>query len=141
MNYLLDTCVISEFVRKNPEKKVLDWIEGREEERLFLSVLTFGELAKGIAKLTDPMRAKRLKTWVEHDLQERFAGRILPITLAIATTWGDLQGQGERKGTPVPAIDGLIVATALVEKMTVVTRNTKDMISCGVEIVNPWVDS
>jgi predicted nucleic acid-binding protein len=138
MKYLLDTCVISELVKTKPNKKVVSWITGNDEANFYLCSLTFGELYKGVSKLPDSKRKKKLYLWIEQDLKERFAEKILDIDLAVATTWGEIQGASESAGSPMPAIDGLIAATGLANDLTVVTRNTTDMLQSGVPLLNPW---
>jgi hypothetical protein len=105
---------------------------------LFLSVITLGELQKGIAKLTDGRRRAKLEAWVEHDLVDRFEGRVLLVDLAVASRWGALSGQAEARGAPVPVIDSLIAATAMTLALTVVTRNVKDFEACGAACLDPW---
>ncbi len=139
MKYLLDTCVISELVRSQPASAVVEWLKQQSEQDLFLSTLTFGEIEKGIEKAVSSDRKKMLDLWVEHDLKQRFENRIIPIDLAVATEWGRVQGACEKKGLLVPAIDGLIAASALVYHCVVVTRNTEDMRQSGVGLLNPWV--
>ena len=141
MNYLLDTCVVSELVRKKPDRNVVRWIETASEERLYLTVITLGELHKGIAKLGDQTRAAQLLAWVESNLAQRFFGRILDVNSEITACWGRLLGQAEQRGKPIPAIDAMIAATAVVHGLTVVTRNTDDMANCGIQIINPWLSS
>lgn len=138
MSFLLDTCVISELIKPKPEKAVLDWLGSQSEERLYLSVLTLGELEKGIAKVNDERRGEKLRRWVDQDLQQRFAGRWLDVDGAVARRWGHLQGQAEQSGRKMPVIDGLIAATALHFGFAVVTRNTLDLLASGASIVNPW---
>lgn len=138
MKYLLDTCVISELTKTKPNKKVVSWITQNDDANFYLSSLTFGELYKGVSKLPDSRRRKKLFQWIEQDLKERFAGKILDIDLLVAKTWGETQGVSEAAGTPMPAIDGLIAATALAHNLTVVTRNVKDMQQSGVSVLNPW---
>ena len=138
MKYLLDTCVISELTKTKPNKKVVSWITQNDDANFYLSSLTFGELYKGVSKLPDSRRRKKLLQWIEQDLKERFAGKILDIDLLVAKTWGETQGVSEAAGTPMPAIDGLIAATALAHNLTVVTRNVKDMQQSGVSVLNPW---
>ena len=139
MNHLLDTCVVSELIKAQSDKNVIDWIETIEEEHLFLSVLTLGEIEKGIAKLPLSLRKSNLKTWLEQDLVLRFENRILNITPEIARYWGNLQGEQEKQGKPMPIIDGLIATTALVHDLTLVTRNVSDVESSGVFILNMWL--
>ncbi|WP_252178488.1 type II toxin-antitoxin system VapC family toxin [Endozoicomonas sp. 4G] len=141
MKYLLDTCVLSEAFKKNPDKHVLEWIDSREENRLYLSVLTLAEIEKGIIKCQEPVRQEKLRTWLESDLMERFKHRILPIDLGVAIAWGRIQAESEKKGTPMPVIDGLIAVTGLVNDCTVVTRNTGDMRMSQVQLYNPWEDT
>ena len=138
MKYLLDTCAISELVKKKPSKKVLQWIQGCDEDAIYLSVLTIGEIQKGIAKLADSKRKAKIQQWLDHDLHNRFAGRIIPITEEVATTWGLIMAETEAKGTPLPSIDSLIAATAIAHNLTVITRNTEDMAGTGVRVLNPW---
>jgi predicted nucleic acid-binding protein len=139
MNYLLDTCVVSELIKAQSDKNAIDWIEAIEEEHLFLSVLTLGEIEKGIAKLPLSLRKSNLKTWLEQDLILRFKNRILNITPEIARYWGDLQGELEKQGKPMPIIDGLIATTALVHNLILVTRNVNDVERSGVSILNVWL--
>lgn len=139
MNFLLDTCVVSELVKPKPDAAVVDWIRRQAEEHLYLSVLTLGELEKGIAKQQDPRRAEKLRHWVDGDLHRRFDGRLLDVTAGVACQWGRLQGSAEQKGRRMPVVDGLIAATALHFGCHVVTRNTDDLTPSGVEILNPWL--
>ena len=138
MRFLLDTCVVSELVKPRPEEKVVRWIDAIEERKLFLSVLTLGELEKGIAKLPESPRRDLLREWLEQDLAERFATRILPVDAAVATAWGKIQGDAERAGTKLPVIDSLLAATAHVYRITLATRNVADFERCGAALFNPW---
>ena len=138
MNYLLDTSAVSEVVKPKPDPAVIEWLTQADEEALFLSVLTIGELEKGVAKLADGKRRTRLRAWVRRDLVTRFAGRLLPVDLQIADRWGALVGTSESKGLPLPVIDSLIAATCLVHGLTAVTRNRADFERCGVECFSPW---
>jgi len=138
MKYLLDTCVVSELMKKAPNKKVTTWLQNQDESNLYLSILTFGEIQKGIEKAPDEVRKIKLKTWLEEDLKKRFEGKIIPIDLDIAIKWGEIQGITEKSGKSMPTIDGLIAVSALVHHCTVVTRNTSDMEASLVELLNPW---
>ncbi len=138
MRYLIDTCVIAEVVKPKPCAAVLEWLENQEETRLYVSVLTLGEIAKGIEKVRNEKRRKSLHLWLADDLIERFSGRILPVNEQIAVTWGQIQGRAELQGKSMPTIDGLIAATALVFNMVVVTRNVADMEASGAVLLNPW---
>lgn len=138
MKYLLDTCLISELVKKEPNPAVVSWLDEQDEQNLFLSVLTLGELQKGISKLPAGARRDELQAWVEHDLVERFTGRIIDIDLETAQFWGRLQGESEQRGESLPVMDSLIAATATVHGLIVVTRNIKDIERCRVRVCNPW---
>ena len=138
MKYLLDTCVISEIIRPRPSTKVTKWIKQEDESNFFISVLTIGELHKGIEKLDESRRKEELHNWVDNDLKERFWTRIIDIDLQTAMTWGKIQGMTERVGKPMPAIDSLIAATGITHHLTVVTRNISDMKASGVALINPW---
>jgi predicted nucleic acid-binding protein len=138
MRYLLDTCTISELVKKKPVKRVIDWIAACDEDAVCLSVLTIGEIQKGIAKVTDAPRRTKLQRWLDTDLMERFSGRILPISVEIMLTWGIIEGEAEIRGKPIPIIDGLIGASAIAHNLTVVTRNSIDIAPTGARTLNPW---
>ncbi len=138
MKYLLDTCVLSELIKKNPNQKVVKWISGNDESNLFISVLTIGEIHKGIEKLQESKKKEKLHQWVNYDLQERFKGRIIDFDLKVATVWGKTQANSELSGKAMPAIDGQIVATGISYDLTVVTRNTTDMEISGAVLLNPW---
>lgn len=134
MNYLLDTCVISELIAKAPNERVVKWIDSQEDERLFLSVITIGEIQRGIARLSDSQRKYRLQVWLRDWLFSRFQNRILDVTLDVMLCWGDLTAQGRT----LPAINSLIAALALHHDFYLVTRNVKDFEGTGVKIVDPW---
>lgn len=138
MSFLLDTCVISELVRPTPNPSVLAWVRNCDEETLYLSVLTIGELEKGIAKLGDSVRKKKLESWVRHELAARFKDRILPLDLNVAARWGTLVGESERRGMPLPVIDSLLAATCLHHGLTVATCNKMVLERCGARCFNPW---
>jgi predicted nucleic acid-binding protein len=136
--FLLDTNCISELVRSKPEPRVLDWMEAADESLLYLSVLTLGEIRKGVAQLPQGKRRTHLETWLELELRARFSGKILPIDAAIAERWGLLAAEAKRKGTSLSAIDGLLAATALHHSLTIVSRNVSDFANTQVPILNPW---
>ncbi len=138
MKYLLDTCVISELIKTKPNNNVVNWIKKNNEQDYFLSSLTFGEIHKGIVKLSDKSRKDKLHQWVDHDLMERFRNRIIPIDINVAKIWGQIQGRGELEGKPMPAIDSLIAATGLFYNLIVATRNILDMQPSKVVLLNPW---
>jgi predicted nucleic acid-binding protein len=136
--FLLDTNCISELVRPKPEPRVLDWMEAADEATLYLSVLTVGEIRKGVAGLAQGKRRTQLETWLEVDLRTRFSGRIMPVDGAIADRWGLLTAEAKRKGNPLSVIDGLLAATALHHNLTVVSRNASDFSNTHVPVLNPW---
>jgi len=119
----------------------MEWIEAIDETMLYLSVLTIGEIRKGVAGLHQGKRRTRLETWLEVELQARFDGRIVPIGVAIADRWGLIAANAKRRGKVLPIIDGLLAATALHHNLTVVSRNTADFANAQVEVVNPWTHS
>jgi predicted nucleic acid-binding protein len=136
--FLLDRNCISEIVRLKPEPRVMDWMEAVEEALLYLSVLTLGEIRKGLAGLPQSKRRTRLETWLEVELQARFSGRILPIDGAVADRWGLLAADAKRKGKALSTIDGLLAATALRHNLTIVSRNISDFTNTQVPVLNPW---
>jgi predicted nucleic acid-binding protein len=136
--FLLDTNCISEIVRLNPDPRVTAWIEAAEESLLYLSVLTLGEIRKGLAALPQGKRRSRLEAWLKVELQARFAGRILSIDAAVADRWGLLAAVAKIKGQPLSAIDGLLAATAIHHNLTIVSRNAGDFTNTQAPVVNPW---
>ncbi|HLW85378.1 MAG TPA: type II toxin-antitoxin system VapC family toxin [Candidatus Sulfotelmatobacter sp.] len=136
--FLLDTNCVSEVVRKKPEPRVLQWMEAADESLLFLSVLSLGEIRKGVAGLPQSGGRTHLETWLELELYARFAGRILSIDAAISDRWGLLAAEAERKGRFLSAVDGLLAATALQWNLTIVSRDVGDFDSTPAAILNPW---
>lgn len=136
--FLLDTNVISELVKPRPEPKVVSWVGEIDENLLYLSVLTLGEIRRGVAALPQSARRMALEAWLESDLRLRFSKRILPIDEAVADRWGALAGQAQRDGRGLPVIDSLLAATAIHHNLTLVTRNTADIDATGVSLFNPW---
>ncbi len=134
MSWLLDTNVISELARPVPNPVVAQWLTAHEDE-LFLSVLTLGEIQKGISSLVDSRRRRRLANWLEREIRPWFAGHLLPVDERVAVRWGRLQAQARQ---PLPAIDSLIAATALEHGLVLATRYTQDMARTGVSLFNPW---
>lgn len=135
MSYLVDTNVLSELTRPNPAPSVTDWFEEVRDESLHLSVLTLGELRRGVEKLPPGKRREKLRYWLEHELPAWFGERLLPIDAAVAEAWGRLQAASERT---LPAVDSLLAATALHHHLRLVTRNTADFAVPGLETINPW---
>lgn len=137
MTYLLDTYLISELVAKQPNQQVLDWLDAQVPEKLYLSVITIGEIAKGISKITASKRKESLTTWLNETLPNRFQQRILNIDVSTMLLWGNLVGQLEHNGQPLPLMDSLIAAIAIHNSLSLVTRNEKDFAGTGVLMVNP----
>jgi len=135
VNYLLDTNVVSELRKKSPDPRVLAWFEKAADERLYFSVLSVGEIRRGIERLDDPTRKQALAEWLETELLPWFGSRLLPINLAVAERWGKLLAAA---GRPLPSIDSLLAATALEHGLILVTRNVQDFNLPEVRVENPW---
>ena len=134
MSYLVDTNVLSELRRKQPQPEVVAWSTQRPRQTLYLSVLTLGEIRRGIERL-EAARQQPLLDWLEVELPNYFLGRLLAIDAHTADRWGRLLGNA---GRPLPAVDSLLAATALQHDLTLVTRNTADFAGTGVRLINPW---
>lgn len=137
MSYLIDTNVLSELRRKQPDAQVVAWMRERPRQSLYLSVLTLGEIRKGIERLQDAERRLTLLDWLEVELPNYFVGRLLPVDASTADLWGRVTAQA---GRPLPAIDALLAATALQHQFALVTRNVRDFDGLGVTVINPWGD-
>ncbi len=135
MSYLIDTNVLSELRRKQPDPQVVAWLQARPPQSLFLSVLTLGEIRKGIERVTDIGRQQAFLDWLEVELPNYFLNRLLNIDAHTADRWGRLMASA---GRPLPAIDGLLAATALQHDLTLVTRNIKDFSGLQVKLISPW---
>lgn len=135
MSYLLDTNVISELVRPQPDAGVVRWFDGVPEVALHLSVLSLGEIRKGVERLAPGDRRERLRLWLEQDLPAWFEDRLLPVSADVADRWGRLLAEA---GRPLPAVDSLLAATALSHGLRLVTRNTGDFRVPGLEVIDPW---
>ncbi|MDT8369765.1 MAG: type II toxin-antitoxin system VapC family toxin [Longimicrobiales bacterium] len=136
--YLLDTNILSEPARPAPAKRVVEWLRSRGSSELAISVLVLGEIAKGVAMMEPGRRKDALTYWLEHDLPERFRGRLLPVDDRVAFEWGRLAAEGRRIGRPLPVIDGLMLATAVAHDLTLATRNIRDCGDRGVPVFDPW---
>lgn len=139
MNFLLDTNVISEPKQKKPDRNVLEWMDAQDESKIYLSVLTIGEIRKGITRLESGKKKAELEKWLEK-LRNRFARRILPLSERTFLVWGKMCGEFENKGIVRSALDSLLEATALEHDLILVTRNVKNFQDSQVTILNPWED-
>lgn len=137
MNYLLDTCFISELRKPKPKQSVLDWFEAVNENCLFISALTIGELRYGIALLPDNAKKKDLEAWLK-SIEESYAELIIPVDEEVASRWADLRAAAQVRGQSLSVVDGLLAATCSTYMLTLVTRNEKDFSATGIKILNPW---
>lgn len=138
MSFLLDTNVLSEVRRQQPDPNVLAWLDQVDEDRTYLSVISIAEIRRGIGLLDDGRRKRALADWLEGELLDRFDGRILPVDVSAALAWGDLMAESKQRGFALAAMDGLIAALAVSRDLTLVTRNTKDFGGLKVQLLNPW---
>lgn len=138
MRFLLDTNVVSELISRRPDERVVSWVDGLDPGSTYLSVITIGEISKGIEKLPDSRRKDTIRDWLSGDLLLRFEGRILTIDVAVMLAWGALAAESESRGRTMPAMDSLISALALHHDLVLATRNEDDFSHAGVRILNPW---
>jgi predicted nucleic acid-binding protein len=138
VRYLLDTNVVSELIAREPDPRVVRWVDDLDPHGVYLSVVTVGELQKGIEKLPDSRRKTDLRGWLEGDLLVRFDGRMLVLDVGAMLAWGAMMGRLERAGRPLPAMDSIIAALALHHDCTLATRNEADFEGTGVRVANPW---
>jgi len=141
LKYLLDTNIISEFVSKKPNQKVIDYVNSLDENDIYLSVITIGEIRFGIEKLDKENQKKKIKMlsyWLENDLIQRFNGRILDIDLDVMLKWGEVNAQLQKIGKPMPIMDSLIASSCLAKELILITRNEKDFYNFEIEMVNPF---
>ena len=141
MKYLLDTNIVSEFISKKPNQKVLDYVNSLDENDIYLSVITIGEIRFGIEKLDKEHQSKKIKIlsdWLDNDLMQRFEGRIVDIDKQTMLQWGEINGQLQKIGRPMPIMDSLIASSCLANGFVLITRNTKDFYSFEIEMINPF---
>lgn len=139
MRHLLDTNVVSELIAKQPDDGVVRWVDSLDPGGVYLSVVTIGEIAKGVERLpADSQRKKVLREWLTDDLMLRFKGRVLEIDTSAMLTWGTLTARLESRGHTMPAMDSLIAALALHHDLTLATRNESDFENAEIGVVNPW---
>ncbi len=137
MSFLIDSCALSELLKPRPSPRVSEWFDATGPEALFVSVLTLGEIRKGVEKLGSSRRRARIAAWLETELPAWFEDRVLPVDAGVADEWGRLLARLKK---PVPAIDSLIAATALRHRLTIVTRNESDFAATAAGLFNPWKD-
>lgn len=141
MSFLLDTNVVSDWVKPRPDPGLAAWLHGADEDRCHLSVVTLGELRRGVERLPPGRRRWSLEAWLGHDLPARFDGRVILIDQAIADRWGRLMASRDSQGRPIGTGDALIAATAFERGLTLVTRNVDDFVALDVALLNPWSGS
>ncbi len=140
MNFLLDTNVVSEWMKPRPNTGVVEWLANADEDRLFISVATLAELRYGFERLAKGQKRARLEEWLETDLRNRFEGRVVEIDEEVAEAWGRVLTKADEAGRPKGAMDGFLAATAAVHGLTLVTHNGSDFGATGIKIMDPWKD-
>ncbi|OBQ94810.1 MAG: type II toxin-antitoxin system VapC family toxin [Mesorhizobium sp.] len=138
MRLLLDTNVLSEVTRPAPDVGVLKWLDGLDEDRSFISVVSIAEIRRGVSLMDEGRKREALAEWLARDLPQRFEQRVLPVDEAVALAWGDLMGIAKRRGHGLSSMDGLIAATAIAKQLTLATRNSKDFEGFAIELFDPW---
>lgn len=141
MSWLLDTNVICEPTRRAPSPRVVEWLRSVPSAEAHASIITLGEIRRGILRLPAGQRRRKLEKWMREEFQPAFAGRILPLGEEEITAWAALLAGLEKRGRSMPAIDSLIAATALARDLTIATRNTEDFAHSGARVFNPWRQS
>jgi predicted nucleic acid-binding protein len=138
VRYLLDTNVLSEFAKPTVDPAVLSWMRTTDELQMAISVISVGEIQKGISRMPEGKRQQELQAWLDNELIPRFGDRALPLELTDLQRWGRLWGEAKKSGDSLPPVDTLLAACAFNRNLIVVTRNTRDFERVGVEIINPW---
>ncbi len=137
MNYLLYTCVISELASQSPNSNVVSWIDGLGDDNVFISVITIGEIKRGIQRLPIAGRRRKLEDWLEN-LLVRFNDTIVAVDTDVVLSWGEMIAVLDKKGRPMTALDSLIAASARYHHLVLATRNTIDFKHSGIQLFNPW---
>jgi hypothetical protein len=140
LSFLLDTNVISEWVKPRPHAGVIRWLAEADEDRVFISVISIAEVRRGLERMANGQRRDRIAAWLWEDLPARFEGRILPVDLAVAQEWGVTVERARSRGIGLGIMDAFLAATAQARELTWVTRNTKDFRGLGMEIFDPWAE-
>ena len=139
MSYLLDTCVLSEFVKKKPNEQVVKWFNQQQPEQLFVSSIAIAEIKKGLYKIraSQPERFQTLTQWL-NKLEIKFTGRVLPLTDDVLDEWAEISAYAELQGQKLATMDSLIAATAHRHKLVLVTRNIEDFNITSLQVLNPY---
>ena len=137
MRFLIDTCVVSEWKRRQPNESVLAWLDTLADDQIAFSILTIGELSKGILRLPKGRRRDELQEWLQ-DLRDIYTANILPVSFREVEAWAAICAEASRSGKTVSAIDGLLAGTARAHRLTVATRNVTDFLPSGVPLFDPW---
>jgi toxin FitB len=140
VSFLLDTNVVSEWVKSRPDRSVVAWLAAVDEDQVFISVVTLAELRYGLERMTAGSRRNRIAQWLQDDLPPRFDGRILSIDHIVADVWGKVVARSEAAGRPIGAMDAFIAATAEAHGLILVTRNVSDFEASIKAIINPWAN-
>ena len=138
MNFLLDTNVISEWVKPQPDRNVVSWLAEVDEDRVFVSVISLAEIRHGIELMPAGLRRRRLTQWLVQELPLRFEDRVLAIAPMVADSWGVVMARSQKAGLTLGAMDAFVAATAGTHGLTLVTRNVKDFRHTGVSLIDPW---
>ena len=138
MRFLLDTNLLSELVKRRPDPGVKAWVDAQPREELAISVLAFGEIQRGLILHPGGDRKVRLEWWLSEELPIKYEGRTISVDDAIALEWGRVSGEARKRGRTIPDSDGLLVATAIVLNLTLVTRNERHCAGWGAPLINPW---
>jgi predicted nucleic acid-binding protein len=138
VSFLLDTTVVSEWMKPRPDSGVIRWLAEVDEDRVYLSVITLAELRYGIERLSSGARKTRLESWLREELPLRFESRVLIVETAIADDWGRIMSRCSAAGKPIGVMDAFFAATAEVHALTLVTRKVSDFVTSGVSLFNPW---
>jgi hypothetical protein len=138
MLFLLDTMVLAEPARPDPDARVLAWLGMHAPLDFAISALSLGEIRKGVSLLRSGPKRVTLERWLQQELPAQFGERVLPVDASVATAWGQLAADGQRRGRPLPVVDGLLLATAQAYDLMLITRNTRDCADRGVPVLDPW---
>jgi len=138
VTFLLDTNVVSEWVKPQPDPQVMMWLADVDEDRVFMSVVSFGEIRHGIERMPHGRRRERLLSWLTDALPQRFEGRILDVDRRIAEAWGVIMARGQKAGVVMGSMDAFFAATAQTRGLTLVTRNVRDFSLADIALLNPW---